>query len=55
MPVVLPLIQVFKPGYVPTELGEAKLGTYIAMGIGIVVVMFWNFFVNRHTTYNDVD
>jgi putative flippase GtrA len=31
------------------------LGHNAALAIAVVVVMFWNFFVNRHLTYNDVD
>lgn len=30
------------------------LGHNLALAIAVVVVMFWNFFVNRHWTYNDV-
>jgi putative flippase GtrA len=26
-----------------------------ALGVAVVVVMMWNFFVNRYWTYNDVD
>ncbi len=54
MPILLPEIHVFRPSYFPTAAGEAKLGTLIAMLMGIVVVMFWNFFANRYWTYNDV-
>jgi putative flippase GtrA len=54
MPVLLPLIHVFRPGYVPSVSGDDKLGTMIAQLIGVVVVMFWNYFVNRHWTYNEV-
>jgi len=54
MPVALPLIQVFRPGYVPSVSGDDKLGTMIAQLIGVVVVMFWNFFANRFWTYNDI-
>jgi len=54
MPLALPLIHVFRPGYVPTVSGDDKLGTMIAQLIGVVVVMFWNFFANRYWTYNDV-
>lgn len=32
-----------------------RLGTNIAQGIAIVIVMFWNFFINRYWTFNDVD
>lgn len=30
------------------------LGHNIALAIAIILVMFWNFFVNRYWTYNDV-
>ncbi|MGB9669046.1 MAG: GtrA family protein [Anaerolineales bacterium] len=30
------------------------LGHNIALAIAILVVMFWNFYVNRYLTYNDV-
>jgi putative flippase GtrA len=54
MPILLPEIQIFRPGYMPTEHGAAKLGTMAALCIGVVVVMVWNFFANRYWTYNDV-
>jgi putative flippase GtrA len=31
------------------------LGHNIALAAAVVVVMLWNFFVNRYWTYNDVD
>jgi len=31
------------------------LGITFALGVAVVVVMFWNFFINRVWTYNDVD
>lgn len=55
MPILLPEIQLLRPGYAPSPTAEAKLGTIIAMVLGIVVVMFWNFFANRYWTYNDVE
>lgn len=54
MPILLPEIHLFRPGYVPSPTAEAKLGTFAAMMVGIVIVMFWNFFANRMWTYNDV-
>ncbi len=30
------------------------LGKNITLAIAVLVVMFWNFFVNRYITYNDV-
>ncbi len=55
MPLLLTEIRIFRPGYIPTEHGEAKLGTMAALMIGVVVVMIWNFLANRHWTYNDID
>ena len=31
------------------------LGYSFALAVAVVVVMFWNFFVNRYWTYNDVE
>lgn len=55
MPILLPVIQIVRPGYVPSVTASGKLGTMVAMLIGVVVVMFWNFIANRIWTYNDVD
>jgi putative flippase GtrA len=55
MPILLPEIQLFRPGYVPSPTAEAKLGTMAAWLIGVTVVMIWNFFANRYWTYNDVE
>jgi putative flippase GtrA len=54
MPAVLPLIHVLRPVYIPSVTADDKLGTMTAQLIGVIVVMFWNFFVNRYWTYNDV-
>jgi putative flippase GtrA len=54
MPVVLPVIEIFRPSYVPSHTAEAKLGTMVAQLIGVVVVLFWNFFANRYWTYRHV-
>jgi putative flippase GtrA len=31
-----------------------RLGANLALGVSVVVVMFWNFFANRYWTYNNV-
>jgi putative flippase GtrA len=31
-----------------------RLGKNLALVLSVIVVMFWNFFVNRYWTYNDV-
>jgi len=55
MPILLPEIQLFRPGYVPTDMGASKLGTMATWLVGVVVVMIWNFVANRLWTYNDVE
>ncbi len=32
-----------------------RVGKNLALMVAVAVVMFWNFFVNRYWTYNDVD
>jgi putative flippase GtrA len=32
-----------------------RLGYTFALGVAVLVVMFWNFFINRVWTYNDVE
>jgi putative flippase GtrA len=31
------------------------LGENLSLAIVVIIVMFWNFFINRYWTYNDVD
>ena len=31
------------------------IGENIALAIVVIIVLFWNFFVNRYWTYNDID
>jgi putative flippase GtrA len=44
-------LSVLPIGFVTAEL----LGENIALAIAVVVVMFWNFFINRYWTYSDVE
>ena len=52
-----PLRQMFsKLTFLPLGLVTAdRLGYTFALGVAVVVVMFWNFFINRIWTYNDVE
>ena len=34
---------------------SVRLGDNLALVVAVIVVMFWNFFVNRYWTYNDVE
>ncbi len=38
----------------PAPISPKFLGHNFALAIAVVVVMFWNFFVNRYWTYRDV-
>jgi putative flippase GtrA len=41
--------------FLPTSLLSSEfLGHNTALAIAVIVVLFWNFFVNRYWTYNDV-
>ncbi|MFN8529386.1 MAG: GtrA family protein [Anaerolineae bacterium] len=55
MPLLLPEIQLLRPGYIPSESAEAKLGTMAAWLIGVIIIMIWNYTANRLWTYNDVN
>lgn len=55
MPILLPVIHLMRPTYIPSYAAEGKLGTLVAQLVGVVVVMFWNFFANRYWTYNDIE
>jgi putative flippase GtrA len=55
LPLALPFIRIIRPYYEPGPLAPEKLGTLVAQLIAMLVVMLWNFFANRHWTYNDVE
>ena len=50
-----PLVGVFESINLPIDLPAYVLGENSALAIVVVIVMFWNFFVNRYWTYNDVE
>lgn len=39
----------------PAADASARIGTNITLIIGVLIVLFWNFFANRYWTYSDVD
>jgi hypothetical protein len=41
----------FTAGFITAEFLAANL----ALAVAVIVVMFWNFFVNRYWTYSDVE
>jgi putative flippase GtrA len=49
------LIQAISCSFEINQYTPARIGTIVAQLIAMVIVMLWNFFANRHWTYNDVE
>lgn len=47
-------INALAPGTITDLALQNQLGTNLAQALAVFLVMFWNFFVNRYWTYNDV-
>lgn len=42
--------------FLPVSFLSAEfLANNLALAVGVIVVMFWNFFINRYWTYSDVE
>jgi putative flippase GtrA len=50
-----PLVRLFADMSVSLPFKAYVLGENLALAIVVIIVMFWNFFINRFWTYNDVD
>jgi putative flippase GtrA len=50
-----PLVNFFEQVSFFLPLKAYVLGENLALAIVVLIVMFWNFFINRFWTYNDVD
>jgi len=48
---ILSNFAVFPVEFITAEFAANNL----ALAIGVIVVMFWNFFINRYWTYSDVE
>ena len=49
------LIDLFMSSSLPLIFTAEFLGKNLTLAIAIIIVMLWNFFINRYWTYNDVD
>lgn len=49
------LLRWFKPGSPFTVLSPEFAARNATLALAVGIVMLWNFFVNRHWTYNDID
>jgi putative flippase GtrA len=54
-PALAPLVEAVSGSFQLNEYTEARIGSMVAQLIAMVVIMLWNFFANRHWTYNDVE
>ena len=52
-PKILSIVQGF-PYSVPI-LSAQQLSDNITLAVAVIIVMFWNFFINRYWTYSDVE
>ncbi|WP_374685573.1 GtrA family protein [Promineifilum sp.] len=50
-----PLFRSFISSIGPLQAYTTRLADNLSLGVAVVVVLFWNFFANRHWTYNDVE
>jgi putative flippase GtrA len=50
-----PLVRFFEGKSFSLPFEAYVLGENLALAIVVIIVMFWNFFINRFWTYNDVD
>ena len=50
-----PLVSLFEILPISLPLEAYLLGENLALAIVVIIIMFWNFFINRYWTYGDID
>ena len=58
IPIVFAMTPIFRSlvaGIGPLQAYTTRLADNLSLMVAVVVVLFWNFFANRHWTYNDVE
>ena len=50
-----PLVRLFEMTVIDIKLPANVLGENLSLAIVVIIVMFWNFFINRYWTYTDVE
>lgn len=53
--VMTPLFRSLVSSIGPLQAYTTRLADNLSLMVAVVVVLFWNFFANRHWTYNDVE
>lgn len=51
-PVLEPVIHAISGEFIINQHTEARIGTVVSQLVAMVVVMLWNFYANRHWTFN---
>ena len=50
-----PMVSLVSEGLQLSRPGAELLGRNATLALAVGIVMLWNFFVNRHWTYGDID
>jgi putative flippase GtrA len=53
--IMTPLFRSLVAGIGPLQAYTTRLADTLSLMVAVIVVLFWNFFANRHWTYNDVE
>jgi putative flippase GtrA len=53
--VMTPIFRSFVSSIGPLQAYTTRLADNLSLATAVLVVLFWNFFANRHWTYNDVE
>jgi putative flippase GtrA len=53
--IMTPLFRSLVAGIGPLQAYTTRLADNLSLMVAVIVVLFWNFFANRHWTYNDVE
>ena len=55
-PLIFKMLSTYVSAFLPsTSLPTDVISDNLTLGITILIVLFWNFFINRYWTYRDVD
>ncbi len=53
--IMKPLVSLFEILSISLPLKADILGENLSLAIVVIIIMFWNFFINRYWTYGDID
>lgn len=53
--IILPMVKFAESIDIQIFLSPKFIGENLSLAIVVITVMFWNYFINRYWTYNDID